>query len=70
MLVDKRLYRQSLLGTWSTASSEVDRSDLLEANVNGRLVDVYETFLERVEVPRRGLVGTRYCGRFVVPENM
>lgn len=39
------------------ATGEVDKGDLVEADVHRRLVDVDEAALQRVQQPRAGLVG-------------
>lgn len=38
-------------------SGEIDAGDLLEAQVHGRLVHIYEATLQRVEQARAGLIG-------------
>ena len=50
------------------ASGEVDAGDLLEAQVDGRLVHVDEAALQRVEQPGRRLVGAGDALRPRVPD--
>lgn len=54
----------------STATREIHRLYLLEANVQRRLVNVDESTLERIEETGSCLVGTSDCRCLVVPASL